>query len=252
MNASRTMQHRALDRSASPSLRGLVSFVRRASFRWCLRTSRCSPARASKISRPKRRRKRACKRSRTRSRSCSASPSSSSRSVSPPAPSAVRSTRTACLIAQIGGILVVVLGLHMMGMLRIPWLMMDARLHLRHDRRNVLDLRARRHGVRCRMVALHRPDSRRHSRDRIAAAQRRRPRCCSRSTASVSRYRFSRPPARSASCFRCCNRIKPSLRGDRVRRRGLPHRRRIGARQRCIPQRRRMVLSVCPATEPLA
>ncbi|HYL26290.1 MAG TPA: cytochrome c biogenesis protein CcdA [Candidatus Nitrosotalea sp.] len=38
------------------------------------------------------------------------------------------------LIAQIGGILVVILGLHMMGMIRIPWLMMDARLHLRHDR----------------------------------------------------------------------------------------------------------------------
>ena len=38
------------------------------------------------------------------------------------------------LIAQIGGVLVVVLGLHMMGMIRIPWLMMDKRLHLRHDR----------------------------------------------------------------------------------------------------------------------
>lgn len=38
------------------------------------------------------------------------------------------------LIAQIGGALVVILGLHMMGMIRIPWLMMDARLHLRHDR----------------------------------------------------------------------------------------------------------------------
>jgi cytochrome c-type biogenesis protein len=41
------------------------------------------------------------------------------------------------LIAQIGGALVVVLGLHMMGMLRIPVLMMDARLHLQHDRRTV-------------------------------------------------------------------------------------------------------------------
>jgi cytochrome c-type biogenesis protein len=37
-------------------------------------------------------------------------------------------------IAQIGGVLVVILGLHMMGMIRIPWLMMDARVHLRHDR----------------------------------------------------------------------------------------------------------------------
>jgi cytochrome c-type biogenesis protein len=37
-------------------------------------------------------------------------------------------------IAQIGGVLVVILGLHMMGMIRIPWLMTDARLHLRHDR----------------------------------------------------------------------------------------------------------------------
>jgi cytochrome c-type biogenesis protein len=38
------------------------------------------------------------------------------------------------LIAQIGGVLVVILGLHMMGMLQIPWLMMDARFHLRHGR----------------------------------------------------------------------------------------------------------------------
>ncbi len=38
------------------------------------------------------------------------------------------------LVAQIGGVIVVVLGLHMMGMLRIPWLLMDARLHLTHDR----------------------------------------------------------------------------------------------------------------------
>ena len=41
------------------------------------------------------------------------------------------------LIAQLGGVLVVVLGLHMMGMLRIPVLMMDARLHLQHDRRTL-------------------------------------------------------------------------------------------------------------------
>jgi cytochrome c-type biogenesis protein len=39
------------------------------------------------------------------------------------------------LIAQIGGVLVVILGLHMMGLIRIPWLMMDARFHLQHDRR---------------------------------------------------------------------------------------------------------------------
>lgn len=38
------------------------------------------------------------------------------------------------LIAQIGGVIVVILGLHMMGMLRIPWLMMDARVHLTRDR----------------------------------------------------------------------------------------------------------------------
>jgi cytochrome c-type biogenesis protein len=41
------------------------------------------------------------------------------------------------LIAQIGGVLVVILGLHMMGMLRIPWLMMDARVHLHDQRRSV-------------------------------------------------------------------------------------------------------------------
>jgi cytochrome c-type biogenesis protein len=41
------------------------------------------------------------------------------------------------LIAQIGGVLVVVLGLHMMGMIRIPYLMMDRRVHLASDRRNL-------------------------------------------------------------------------------------------------------------------
>ncbi|MGA8473584.1 MAG: cytochrome c biogenesis protein CcdA [Candidatus Cybelea sp.] len=41
------------------------------------------------------------------------------------------------LIAQIGGVLVVILGLHMMGMIRIPYLMRDARVHVVHDRRTV-------------------------------------------------------------------------------------------------------------------
>ena len=41
------------------------------------------------------------------------------------------------LIAQIGGVLVVILGLHMMGMIRIPYLMRDARVHLVRDRRTV-------------------------------------------------------------------------------------------------------------------
>ncbi len=41
------------------------------------------------------------------------------------------------LIAQVGGVLVVILGLHMMGMIRIPWLMMDARFHVQHDRRTL-------------------------------------------------------------------------------------------------------------------
>jgi cytochrome c-type biogenesis protein len=39
------------------------------------------------------------------------------------------------LIAQIGGALVVILGLHMMGLIRIPFLMMDTRAHLQRDRR---------------------------------------------------------------------------------------------------------------------
>jgi cytochrome c-type biogenesis protein len=37
-------------------------------------------------------------------------------------------------LAQIGGVLVVILGLHMMGVIRIPWLMMDKRIHLRQHR----------------------------------------------------------------------------------------------------------------------
>ena len=39
------------------------------------------------------------------------------------------------LITQIGGVIVVVLGLHMMGLIRLPFLMMDARAHLQNDRR---------------------------------------------------------------------------------------------------------------------
>jgi cytochrome c-type biogenesis protein len=42
------------------------------------------------------------------------------------------------LIAQIGGIVVVILGLQMMGMLRIPFLMMDTRAHVQHERRTYL------------------------------------------------------------------------------------------------------------------
>ncbi len=38
-------------------------------------------------------------------------------------------------ISQVGGIIVVILGLQMMGMIRIPFLMMDARAHVQHDRR---------------------------------------------------------------------------------------------------------------------
>ncbi len=41
------------------------------------------------------------------------------------------------LIAQIGGVLVVVLGLHMMGMIRVPLLMRDARVHVVRDRRTL-------------------------------------------------------------------------------------------------------------------
>jgi len=47
---------------------------------------------------------------------------------------ALNANRT--LISQIGGVLVVILGLQMMGFLRIPFLMMDKRAHLQHDRRS--------------------------------------------------------------------------------------------------------------------
>jgi cytochrome c-type biogenesis protein len=40
------------------------------------------------------------------------------------------------LIAQIGGCIVVILGLQMMGFLRIPFLMMDKRVHVQHEQRN--------------------------------------------------------------------------------------------------------------------
>jgi cytochrome c-type biogenesis protein len=39
------------------------------------------------------------------------------------------------LIAQVGGVIVVVLGLQMMGMLRIPFLMRDTRVHVQRERR---------------------------------------------------------------------------------------------------------------------
>lgn len=48
---------------------------------------------------------------------------------------ALNANRT--LISQIGGVLVVILGLQMMGFIRIPFLMMDKRAHLQHDRRTL-------------------------------------------------------------------------------------------------------------------
>jgi len=39
------------------------------------------------------------------------------------------------LIAQVGGVIVVILGLQMMGALRIPLLMRDTRVHVQHERR---------------------------------------------------------------------------------------------------------------------
>lgn len=39
------------------------------------------------------------------------------------------------LIAQVGGCIVILLGLQMMGFLRIPFLMMDARVHVQRERR---------------------------------------------------------------------------------------------------------------------
>jgi cytochrome c-type biogenesis protein len=41
------------------------------------------------------------------------------------------------LIAQIGGVIVVILGLHMMGLIRLPWLMRDVRVHVVRDRRTL-------------------------------------------------------------------------------------------------------------------
>jgi cytochrome c-type biogenesis protein len=42
------------------------------------------------------------------------------------------------LIAQIGGVVVIVLGLHMMGMIRIPFLMMDKRAHVQQRGRRTV------------------------------------------------------------------------------------------------------------------
>jgi cytochrome c-type biogenesis protein len=39
------------------------------------------------------------------------------------------------VISQVGGVLVVILGLQMMGLIRIPFFMRDTRLHMQHDRR---------------------------------------------------------------------------------------------------------------------
>lgn len=48
----------------------------------------------------------------------------------------LRSNQT--LLAQAGGLLVILLGLQMMGLLRIPFLMMDTRIHRQHARRGWL------------------------------------------------------------------------------------------------------------------
>ena len=138
------------------------------------------------------------------------------------------------LIAQIGGVLVIILGLNMMGMIQVPWLMMDARLHLRHGRATfwtswlvgmafaagwspcigpilagILAIASQQHSGQAALLLFV---------------------LLSRSRGAVSHYRRRgrRDPSVAQS-----HQARAEV--DRVRRRGVPHRRRIGSRQRRIP-----------------
>ena len=155
------------------------------------------------------------------------------------------------LIAQIGGVLVVILGLQMMGMLRIPWLMMDARFHLRQDRATfwtsglvgmafaagwspcigpilagILAIASQQHSTQAALLLAFY--------------------CLGLAVP------FLAAAGAVGAMLPLLRRIRPALPAIEFAGRRISHRRRIGASQRCVPQRRRMVLSICPATDSLA
>ena len=107
------------------------------------------------------------------------------------------------LIAQIGGILVVILGLQMMGMLHIPLLMMDKRAHLTRNRRTFWTSAL----VGIAFAAGWSPCIGPILAGILAiasqAAQAGRARTCFRSTLWGSRFRFSWSRWRSARYSRC-------------------------------------------------
>ena len=81
------------------------------------------------------------------------------------------------ILGKIAGAIIIVFGLHTMGVFRIEWLYQDKRVQIQPPPCRLRRSDARRHCVRVRMDAVHRTDSGRHSRHRRGAGhgRRRRP-----------------------------------------------------------------------------
>ena len=95
-------------------------------------------------------------------------------------------------IAYVAGALLIVLGLHMMGVFRIGFLDYEKRAQTSKRPAGPARRGAGGHRVRVRLDALHRPDPRRHPDDRRRAGERGAGRAC------------CWPPTRSASASRSC------------------------------------------------
>jgi hypothetical protein len=63
-------------------------------------------------------------------------------------------------IRWIGGALIIIFGLHLSGLVRIPFFEFDKRLQINQKPLHFLGTHARRHGLRCRLDTVYRPDFR--------------------------------------------------------------------------------------------
>ena len=112
---------------------------------------------------PRRPRARSCS---PRSPSSSGFRSSSSRSAPPRARSASFWRQRQAIFNRIAGAVIIIFGLHTMGVLRIEWLYQEKRVQTSRKPGGIHRRRTGRRRLRVRLDAVHRPDPRGHSRGR--------------------------------------------------------------------------------------
>ena len=159
--------------------------------------------------------------------------------------------RTATSIARVGGVVVVILGLNMIGVFKIPFLMMDKRPQWRSANRSLRGVVHRRLGLRGRLVAVHRADPGRASwlwrRSRATAS---RPACCFVYSLGLA-VPFLLTAAAISRALGALNRIKRYLGAIEIDRRRVSGRHRHRAPHRHVHAHRRLVLPVRDPAEPM-